>query len=261
MKLHRIKGIVLRYLFIMKHSLNRWSDMIYWPILDLLIWGLTIRYVTALAPDPQKMIISFIAGMLLWTFVWRAQYEISVSILEDLWSRNLINLFVSPLTFWEFIAGFLIIGIMKAGIGFAIAAGVAFILYQVNVFVFGFQLLIFAVLLLMTGWWVGFFVGGLILRYGTKVEQFAWSMVYLISPFSAIYYPLSILPEWAQKVALFIPTSYIFEGAREVVMKGTYDHRKLLICFCLNGVYLVISLIFMRRSFDKILQKGLVKVY
>jgi len=245
----------------MKHSLNRWSDMIYWPILDLLIWGLTIKYMTALSSNPQKMIISFIAGMLLWTFVWRGQYEISVSILEDLWSRNLINLFVSPLTFWEFISAFIIIGILKAGIGFVIASGVAFALYKVNMFVLGFYLVPFAVLLFMTGWWVGFFVGGLILRYGTKVEQFAWSMVYLVSPFSAIYYPLSILPNWAQTVAWFVPTSYIFEGAREVIEKGILDPKKILICFLLNAFYMVLAILFMRKSFDKILQKGLVKVY
>ncbi|PIY71943.1 hypothetical protein COY87_03555 [Candidatus Roizmanbacteria bacterium CG_4_10_14_0_8_um_filter_33_9] len=261
MKAHRIKGIVLRYMFIMKHSLNRWSDMIYWPILDLLIWGLTIKYMTALSLNPQKMIISFIAGMLLWTFVWRGQYEISVSILEDLWSRNLINLFVSPLTFWEFISAFIIIGILKAGIGFIIASSVAFLLYKVNMFALGFYLVPFALLLFMTGWWVGFFVGGLILRYGTKVEQFAWSMVYLVSPFSAIYYPLSILPNWAQTVAKLIPTSYIFEGAREVITKGILDPKKILYCFILNCIYMALAIFFMRKSFNKILQKGLVKVY
>jgi len=245
----------------MKHSLNRWSDMIYWPILDLLIWGLTIKYMTALSLNPQKMIISFIAGMLLWTFVWRGQYEISVSILEDLWSRNLINLFVSPLTFWEFISAFIIIGILKAGIGFIIASSVAFLLYKVNMFALGFYLVPFALLLFMTGWWVGFFVGGLILRYGTKVEQFAWSMVYLVSPFSAIYYPLSILPNWAQTVAKLIPTSYIFEGAREVITKGILDPKKILYCFILNCIYMALAIFFMRKSFNKILQKGLVKVY
>lgn len=261
MKVHRIKGIVLRYLYIMKHSLNRWSDMIYWPILDLLIWGLTIKYVTTFSSDPQKMIFSFIAGMLLWTFVWRAQYEISVSILEDLWSKNLINLFVSPLTFWEFITAFIIIGILKAGIGLAIAGTVAYLLYKVNLLTLGLNLVPFGILLLMTGWWVGFFVGGLILRHGTKVEQFAWSMVYLVSPFSAIYYPLSILPGWAQTVAQFVPTSYIFEGAREVITKGILDPKKIIFCFLLNCTYIALALIFMKKSFDKILQKGLVKVY
>jgi len=199
--------------------------------------------------------------MLLWTFVWRGQYEISVSILEDLWSRNLINLFVSPLTFWEFISAFIIIGILKAGIGFIIASSVAFLLYKVNMFALGFYLVPFALLLFMTGWWVGFFVGGLILRYGTKVEQFAWSMVYLVSPFSAIYYPLSILPNWAQTVAKLIPTSYIFEGAREVITKGILDPKKILYCFILNCIYMALAIFFMRKSFNKILQKGLVKVY
>jgi len=261
MKVHRIKGIVLRYMFIMKHSINRWSDVIYWPVIDLLLWGLTIKYVTLLSSNPQKVVVSVIAGLLLWTLVWRAQYEISVNILEDLWSKNLINLFVSPLTFWEFITAFLIIGLIKVVIGFVFTSFIAYLLYRVNMFIFGFYLIPFVLLLFMTGWWVGFLVGGLILRFGTKVEQFAWSMISLLSPFTAIYYPLSILPNWAQTVAKFVPTSYIFEGAREVITKGILDPKKIIICFILNCIYITLALIFMRKSFDKILQKGLVKAY
>lgn len=245
----------------MKHSINRWSDVIYWPVIDLLLWGLTIKYVTLLSSNPQKVVVSVIAGLLLWTLVWRAQYEISVNILEDLWSKNLINLFVSPLTFWEFITAFLIIGLIKVVIGFVFTSFIAYLLYRVNMFIFGFYLIPFVLLLFMTGWWVGFLVGGLILRFGTKVEQFAWSMISLLSPFTAIYYPLSILPNWAQTVAKFVPTSYIFEGAREVITKGILDPKKIIICFILNCIYITLALIFMRKSFDKILQKGLVKAY
>lgn len=261
MKLRRIFAIVLRYIFLFRRSFDRLSDAFYWPMVDLLLWGLTSTYMRKFVPDASKIILVIISGILLWIIVWRAQYEITVNLLEDLWNRNLINIFVAPLTFWEWITSFIVLGIIKAATSFGFASLIAFILYKTNIYAYGYYLVPFALLLVMTGWWVGFFVAGMILRYGTKIQTLAWTAVMIISPFSAIYYPLSILPQWAQKVALVVPTSYIFEGAREVIDTGVVDINKLWICFGLNFFYLILSLIFIRRSFDKVLDKGLIKVF
>jgi ABC-2 type transport system permease protein len=113
----------------------------------------------------------------------------------------------------------------------------------------------------MTGWAVGFFVAGVILRYGTRVQFIAWSLIAVISPFSALYYPLSVLPQWAQDVARFIPTSYIFEGAREIIYKGHLSLDKIYWSLGLNLIYLTLGFIFLRLSFDKVLQKGMKRVY
>lgn len=260
MKIHRIYAVILRHLFLFRHSINRVADAFYWPTIDLLLWGLTVTYVKTLSPNPS-FIVLIISGILLWLVVWRGQYEISVNLLEDIWSRNLINMFVSPLKLSEWTVAVVLLGVIKAFFSLVFAALMAFLLYKVKIFFYGFYLIPFILLLFMTGWWVGFLVAGFILRYGTKVEQFAWSLIYLISPFSAIYYPLSVLPSWAQKIALFVPTSYVFEGAREVIFKGSLDPNKLIICFILNCIYLILSLIFLRKSFDRILKNGLVKVY
>lgn len=263
MKLYRIYGITLRYLFQFRHSINRVADAFYWPLIDLLLWGLTITYVRSANPGSENFVLVVISGLLLWLVVWRGQYEIGVSLLEDLWNKNLINIFTTPLKLNEWIVSVIVLGIIKAFISLIFASIVALILYQVKILFYGFYLLPFIVLLFMTGWWVGFLVAGFILRYGTKLEQLAWSMIYLISPFSGIYYPISILPHWAQTVASFVPTSYIFEGAREVIQKGhMVDVSKLWICLILNLVYLVISLIFFKKSYNRVLEdKGLVKVF
>jgi len=261
MKLHRIYGTILRYMYVFKHSINRMSDAFYWPTIDLLLWGLTVSYAKSLSPtSSQNVILMVVSGILLWLVVWRGQYEISVNLLEELWSRNLINMFVSPLKLSEWVISTVLLSFIKAFASVIFASFVAYGLYKVEIFSFGFYLIPFMILLFMTGWWVGFFVAGLIFRYGTRVEQFAWSMIYIIAPFSVIYYPLAILPSWAQKIAMFVPTSYIFEGAREVIYKGTVDPKKLLISFVLNSIYLILSLIFLKKSFDKTLEKGLVKV-
>lgn len=230
-------------------------------MMDLLLWGLTITYVKSISQSPNNVVLVVVSGILLWLIVWRGQYEITVNILEELWSKNLINLFVSPLKFSEWVISLVILGIIKASASVLFATVVAFLLYKVGLFVYGWYLIPFFLLLFMTGWWVGFIVAGLILRYGTKVEQFAWSAIYIIAPFSAIYYPLSILPGWAKTISLFIPTSYVFEGAREIVTTGSLDPNKLLISFVLNLVCLLLSILFLIRSFSKVLKRGLIKTY
>ncbi|NMB84250.1 ABC transporter permease [Candidatus Roizmanbacteria bacterium] len=261
MSIRRIFGMVLRYFLYFKHSFDRMSDVFYWPTIDLLLWGLTSSYFRSFISDKNHIIMMIVSGILLWIIVWRGQYEITVNLLEELWSKNLINLFVSPLKFSEWLVSVVIVGILKAVISFSFAGLVAFMLYKVKIFSLGFYLLPLSGLLIITGWWVGFLVGGLILRYGTKIQTFAWAAVMLISPFSAIYYPLSTLPAWAQKVAVFVPTSYVFEGARQVIDHGSLDWNKLLVCLAINLVYLTLALRFINSSFSKILKKGLVKVY
>ncbi len=261
MKINRIWAMILRYMYYFRHSLDRMSDAFYWPAMDLLLWGLTSAYFRQTSAGSSNIIMIVVSGILLWIIVWRGQYEITVNTLEEIWNKNLINIFSSPIRISEWISSLLIIGIFKAALSLSFASFIAFVLYKTNFFQFGFYIIPFSVMLIMTGWWVGFFLIGLVLRYGTKIQAFAWAGVMIISPFSAIYYPVSILPDWAQKIAAFVPTSYIFEGAREIINKGHLDWNKILISFLLNIIYLIISIIWLRKSFNKVLEKGLIKVF
>ncbi len=248
-------------MFYFRRSLDRLSDSFYWPTIDLLIWGITSSYLKSYGSELSQIVILIISGILFWIIVWRGQYEITVNLLEDLWSKNLPNIFVSPVKFSEWISSFIIIGIIKAILSFTFASFLAFLLYKINVFSYGFYLLPFIFLLILTGWWIGFLVAGVILRYGTKIQTLAWTAVMIISPFSAIYYPVSILPNWAQKIAMIVPTSYIFEGAREIINKGNLDLNKLYMSLILNLIYLSLAIIFLKKSFDKALEKGLVSLF
>ncbi len=261
MKINRIYAIVLRFLFLFRHSLDRLTDVFYWPTIDLFIWGLTGLYFQKLTPNASSIMMVIISGILFWLVAWRGQYEITVNLLEELWNKNLINIFVSPLKFSEWITSFLIIGLIKAIMSLAFASTIAFFLYKFRILFFGFYLIPFFLLLIMMGWWVGFFVAGLILRFGTRVQTLAWVTIAIVSPFSAIYYPLSILPDWAQLIAKFVPSSYIFEGIRQVIKTGHISPDKLLASFGLNCIYLALSLLFIKSCFKKVLEKGLIKVY
>ncbi len=258
---HRIWGVSLRYLYLFKRSLDRQTDAFYWPSVDLVLWGLTSTYFAGHGDNASRAVAVVASGIVLWIIVWRGQYEITVNVLEEIWDKKSVNLFVSPLKLIDWMLSFVILGFIKALFSLAFAALLALFLYHVNLFPFSFKLLPFLFLLIMVGWWVGFMVAALILRFGGKVQQFAWSLVYLISPFSAIYYPLSVLPMWAQKVALVWPTSCIFECARQGILTGQIDNSTILIALILNIVFLILGLILFNMGFRSILNKGLVKFH
>lgn len=262
MRINRIYAIVLRYMYLFRHSLDRVTDVFYWPVIDLFLWGITSVYFRSFIPKNAPLIVlALISGILFWIILWRAQYEISVNLLEDLWNKNLINIFVSPLTFYEWIIAFMAIGIIKASFSFPFAMLVAFLFYRIKIFFFGFYFIPFILLLLLSGWWVGFLTAGFILRFGTKVQTLAWAFAGLLTPFSAVYYPVSVLPDWAKSVAYLIPTSYIFEGMRQVLYKGSIDQTLIIKSFILNFIYIFFSIVFLKSSFEKVLKKGLVKLY
>ncbi len=262
MKIHRIYAIILRYLYLFRHNLDRINNIFYWPLIDLLLWGLTSRYFLSLNPQAHQIILVVLTGVLFWLIIYWSQYEVAVNLLEELWNKNLINIFSSPLKFNEWLVSFLIIGLVRSSISFLVASIFAYVLYRFQIIaLYGLYLLSFIALLTLTGWWVGFLVGGIILRYGTRVQSLSATAIVLLAPFSAVYYPVAILPIWAQKISAFLPTSYVFEGAREIINGQPLDYHKLFISLGLNIIYLILSLAFLRKSFDKVLEKGLVKVY
>ena len=261
MKIHRIYGMILRYMYFFRRNLDRISDAFYWPTLDLIMWGLTSVYAKSFMPESSNIILVILSGIIFWIIIWRGQYEITVNLLDELWNKNLVNIFSTPLQFTEWVISFIVVGVIKAILSFTFAILVAFLMYEIRVYSLGFYMIPFVLSLLLSGWAVGFFVGGIILRYGSKLQTLAWTFVWVLGPFSAIYYPVSLLPRWAQYISYALPTSYIFEGLREVIYNGRMDYSKLYISFALNLVYLLAAFLFLKNSFAKVLQKGLVKVY
>lgn len=258
--LNRIAGMLFRYLYLFRHSLDRLSDSFYWPVMDLLIWGFTSIYIQKQSQSVPGLVVALLTGLIFWLVVWRSQYEITVNLLEEMWSHNLVNLFTSPLKVFEWIIAVLILGVLKMILSFLFAGSLALLLYKANIFNFGFLLLPFFLSLLMTGWFAGFFVAGLIIRFGTRIQTLAWSGVVLLSPFSAIYYPVDILPTWAQKVAQIIPTSYIFEGMREILFTGNMSKEKFVISFILNIFYLILAILFFNFMFERSKRLGLARL-
>lgn len=254
---NRVFAIIYRYWLSMKHSYDRLGDMFYWPAMDLFIWGLTGLYIVKLSTNNQNVIIIMLTGLVYWMVIWRSQYEITTNLLQELWDRNLVNIFISPLRVSEWIISVMIFGFIKMIITISFSAILAWILYSYPISIFGLYTIPIILSLVLTGWSVGFIVAALIIRFGQKIQTLAWTGAALISPFSVLYYPLSILPEWAQKIAWFIPSSHVFEGMREIIFTGSLSYDKLYISFGLNIIYLTIAICFFYFMFNKAKKIGL----
>ncbi len=261
MNITRIYAVILRYMYTFKHSYDRLTDAFYWPALDLLLWGLTGYYFASISSDTTTAVVGVLSGLIFWIIIWRAQYEVTINLLTELWDKNLINFFGAPLKFSEWIVSVMIVGIIKAFLSFLFAALLAYVFYKVNIFMYGWYLVMFVTLLLLSGWAVGFLVSSILMRYGTKVQTLGWGLVWALAPFAAIYYPLSILPNWAQTIARLLPPSYVFEQMRSFLYNHTVDMGQLGICLGLNIIYLALGFISINMSFKALKKKGLAKLH
>jgi ABC-2 type transport system permease protein len=225
--------------------------------MDLLIWGLTGLYFAKLNNQNPFTTNVILTGLVFWIITWRAQYEISVNLLSEMWDQNIVNLFASPLTVYEWISSVTIFGALKMIVSLLFSATIAFIIYQYNFLQFGWWLFPIIISLLITGWGTGFIIASIIIRWGTKVQTIAWAGGALIAPFSALYYPLSVLPKWAQSVANFIPTSYMFEAMREHIFTNNIAIDKIIISLTLNIIYLFLSIGLFIFMFNQSKKRGL----
>lgn len=257
MNLTRIYAVVLRHLYTWSRSLERLSDVFWFPLMDLFVWGFFTLYLSSGRTALVNPVLLIISGLILWTVVYRSQYEISVSLAEEIWSQNLLNLFASPLSIWEFITATGLLSLLKLIIVLFLMSIMAFVLYSYNALSLGFVAIPFVLVLAVFGFLVGVSVNAVILRFGKNAQALAWTAVFAFQPFSCIFYPLSILPGWAQNISLLLPTTYVFEGMRTLIFTGQLPIFYLLMAILLDLLYLILSLVFFKRMFEKAKDLGL----
>jgi len=241
--------MIIRHLFVWPREIEAIAEAFWWPSFDLFLWGLMTVYIQKTQNVPSVFISFFLGAIILWMFVYRSQQEMGFTFLREAWDRNILNIFTTPLTIWEFVSSTLILGMIKLAISAIWMVFLGYILFSFNVFSFGWYLIPFVINLLVTGWSAGFIINGLILRYGYRVQAFAWTLVLIIQPFSAVFYPVSVLPSWMQPVAYALPTSYIFEGMRKVLSEGVMDNSFVVIASILNLLYLTLSIMLFKNFF------------
>ena len=220
-----ISALVMRYVYLYTRTPMRLVELVFWPMVDLLIWGNVSISIKATASGAlEQRGLALIGGTILWDVVFRAQQGVAVSFLEDVWTRNLLNVFVAPVRSSEYLIATFAVGILRICVTVVVMCLVALLVYGFNILSLGLPLVPFVFNLLLTGWALGMISTALILRWGQAAESLAWAIPFFIQPISAVFYPVSsIRPEWQQSVAWALPTTSVFEGMREVMEKHTFN--------------------------------------
>lgn len=257
MSLQRILALVMRYLYLMRSSWPRLIELIYWPTMQMILWGFINQFFVVHSEWVAQAAGLLIGAVLLWDVLFRAQLGVSVVFFEEMYSRNLGHLFVSPLRPYELVLALLTVSFLRTSIGVGAAAGLAVVLYRYSIFDMGLPLVAFFANLLVMGWAIGLMVVALVLRYGLGAESLAWAVIFAVAPVSGIYYPISVLPDWLQKIALLLPSSHVFEGMRAVVRERVFSFDSFWMAVLLNGVYLSIGTALYLFAFHIARKRGL----
>jgi len=223
----RVWGLVYRHLTLFRRSWPRLLDLAYWPILQMLIWGFTSSFFAARIGNHGAVTVGvLLGGVLLWETALRSHLGFAVTFMEEIWSRNLGHIFVSPLRPWELVAALITMSVFRMALGVVPAAVVAAVLYHYNILSVGPILVLFAANLIFMGWWIALGCISLILSQGGGAESLVWSMLFGLSPLAAVYYPVAVMPGWLQKFAYALPAAHVFEGLRAAVGQGIirWDH-------------------------------------
>ncbi len=250
----RVWALVLRYVYLYRRSLPRSMELFFWPVMDLLVWGFLSTYLQRVAV-PRA--VSYLVGaMILWDVLYRCQQAITLAVTEDIWVRNILNIFVTPVRTFELLIAMCTMGVIKALVPAVFLGVLAYVLYAFNLFDVGPALIPFLVSLILFGWAVGMATAALILRFGQAAEALVWGVPFVIQPISAVFYPAEVLPAAVRWAAYLLPSTHVFEGMRTALGQGVVDWRSLALAFALNLVFLVCGAAFFGWMLERVREKG-----
>ena len=255
----RIWAVFLRYFYAF-WKFDTLCDLFYWPALDIFLWGITSIWIQQSQGTLPNFAIAILTGLVFWQLIWRGNYEVTINLLLEFWNRNLVNLFSTPLRLSEWVISVMLVGIAKVFIHILFCALLVWVAYAMDIFDVGWAFIPYCVSLILSSWFIGFLSAAVIVYYGQRLQMLAWITAYLFAPFSAVYYPVTALPEWAQKIAYCLPMTYIFEGMRDSLYHHQFSLSNLITSFILNAVYLVLSLLFFLFMYEKSRAKGLARL-
>ena len=252
----RIWAMVLRYWYLIRSSWPRAAELIYWPLVQMLMWGFLQSHLAQTSSYYAQAGGLMIGAVLLWDILVRGQLGYSVPFLEEMWSRNLGNLLMSPLKPNELIAALMIVSLMRLTIAVVPVLVLAYLFFGFNILTLGISGAVFFANLMLTSWALGLLGTGVVLRYGLGAESMIWLVVFVLLPVACVYYPLSTLPRWLQPVALALPPTYVFEGLRALLTQHVVRTDLMLKALVINVVWLTTGYLFFQRLLRSARQTG-----
>lgn len=250
----RVWGLLLRYLYLYRRSPARAMELVFWPVMDLLVWGLLTAYLQRVAAP--KAVTFLVGALILWDILYRCQQAITLAVTEDIWVKNILNVFVAPVRTRELLLATCLMGVIKAVLPALLLSGLALLFWDFDLRVVGAVLAPFVVSLLLFGWAVGMFTAAFILRFGQAAEALVWGVPFLLQPVCAVFYPVDVLPSWIQHLARLLPCTYVFEGMRAALRGEEVVPARLALALVLNVAYLALAAAFFGWMLRRVREKG-----
>lgn len=261
MRPSRAWAIALRHFYLLRGSVARFLPLFAWVAIDMVLWGFMSRYLNTVSAPGLDFVHTLLGAVLLWDFFTRVMQGVTMAFFEDVWSRNFLNVFATPLSISEYVAGLVFSTIATSAVGLVVMLVLASTVFGLSFAAYGVMFVPFLLVLFLFGIAIGIFGCALVLRLGPASEWFVWPIPALISPFAGVFYPLSALPAWMQAVAKLLPPSYVFEGMRTLVAGGAFSGTALLWGTGLAVVQILLASAFFSYVHRHAVRTGLIARY
>jgi ABC-2 type transport system permease protein len=257
----RTAGVALRQYYLIRGSASRVIPLFAWVAVDIVLWGFITRYLNAVAHSTVDFVPVMLGAVLLWDFFSRVMHGVTMAFFEDVWSRNFLNIFATPLSVPEYLAGLVASSIGTSAIGLIVMLALTSVAFGLSFAVYGMAFLPFLLVLFLFGIALGIVGCAIVLRLGPAAEWFVWPIPGLVSPFAGVFYPIATLPHWMQAIAQVLPPAYVFEGMRTILAGGSVPVRTLVWGSALALAYVLAACWAFIRVYRHAVRTGLIARY
>jgi len=261
MRFSRTAAVVLRQFYLIRGSFSRVLPLFVWAGIDIVLWGFITRYLNVLTDSRFRFVPSLLGAVLLWDFLTRVMHGVTMAFFEDVWSRNFLNVFATPLRLSEYLGGLVLSSVATSSLGLVVMVVLATGFFGLSFFVYGLMLAPYFLVLFMCGIALGILGSAAVLRLGPPAEWFVWPIPAILSPFVGVFYPVTILPRWMQYVARILPPSYVFENMRAIVRGAAAPGRGLVLGMVLAALYILLACWFFTSVYRYAVRTGLIARY
>jgi ABC-2 type transport system permease protein len=261
MRAGAVGAVVLRQVYLLSGSPVRLVPLFAWAAIDIVLWGFITRYLNKFAGNGMDFVPALLGAVLLWDFLSRVQQGVTMAFFEDVWSRNFLNVFATPLRISEYLSGLVLTGVLTSAVGAVVMVALATLAFGLSFLTYGAAIVPFVLILFLTGIALGIAGCSIVLRFGPASEWLIWPIPSLISPFAGVFYPLSTLPGWMQAVSHVLPPAYVFEGMRKVVQGQGAPVDQLAIGLGLAVLYILLACLLFARVYRYAIRTGLIARY
>lgn len=261
MNLRRASAVTLRQFYLIRGSFSRVFPLFVWVAIDIVLWGFITKYLNAVSESGVNFVPLLLGAVLLWDFQTRVMQGVTMAFFEDVWSRNFLNIFATPITVSEYVAGLVMSSIATSAVGLVVMLLVATLFFGLPLFAYGLMLFPFLLVLFLFGISLGIIGAAVVLRLGPSAEWFVWPIPAVVSPFAGVFYPVATLPLWMQYVSRGLPPSYVFEAMRSIVSGGGALWPSLLWSGALAVLYILLSSWLFTRIYRNAVRSGLIARY